>query len=268
MIDALIFSRNRPLQLHGLLSSLKRFTNLKPDSLSVLHRYDPSFKDGLDVLKTIHKDVKFLEEEDFESQVKSYLKSGQDLCTFFVDDMIVKDEVDFNIPRNIMMGNPEILTVSLRLGTHLTHCYPTSTSQSVPNGNVNSQFFVWKWRGAHYDWGYPFSVDGHIFRRSEIEGWSSHLRFKNPNQFESSLQEIPHIFRLPEIACCYLNSRIFNVPMNRVQHEFKNKNEESSVDDLYKLWMDGKEIDVTVLKGFMNVAAHHPIDLPLKDRTR
>jgi len=267
MLDVMIFSKNRPLQLDCLLTSLEKLTNIEMKNVYVLHKYEKEFKEGLNILKDIHKDVNFIEEDNFESQVKLFLMNGQKFCTFFVDDIIIKEEIDYRVPCNVLENNPQVLTFSFRLGTHLTYCYPVSSSQPVPNGNINSQFFVWDWRKSPLDWGYPFSLDGHIFRRSEFEGWSSHLKFSNPNQFESELQKIPKIYKLPELACCYLLSRAFNAPLNRVQDEFKNRNEGMSVEDLYSEWMRGKKIDSDSLVGFINRAAHHPVSISLKDRS-
>lgn len=265
MIDALIFSRNRPLQLDALISSIKKFSNMDGKKINVLHRYDEKYTPGLERVKKIHDEVNFIDEKNFELQVKDYLKLGEKFCVFFVDDMLLKNDVDFNLPCSVLSSHPQFLTFSLRLGTHLTHCYPVNSRQIVPNGTVNSQLFLWEWRGTHHDWGYPFSVDGHIFRRSELEGWSSHLLFKNPNQFESELQSIPRTFAIPPGMCCYLNSKIFNNPLNRVQDEFKNRAEGESIDELYDAWMSGLSIDIDKFYGFINDAAHHPLPLPMKD---
>lgn len=267
MIDSLVFSRNRPLQLHCLLSSLKEYSNIPNEKIKVLHRYDEEYAESLSEVKDYHRNVKFIEETDFETQVKDYLKSGEQHCTFFVDDIVVKDQVDFSIPCRVLEANPDILCFSLRLGLHLTDCYPTNSKQTVPNGMINSQLFVWGWKGSSHDWGYPLSVDGHVFRRSELEGWSSHLRFKNPNQFESALQEIPQIFAIPQGMICHVNSKIFNNPLNRVQDEFKNRVETSiTTQDLNKIWLSGKEIDYNVFRGWPNPAAHTPVEFKLRAR--
>lgn len=265
MIDLMIFSKNRPMQLHCLLSSLKEFSNFESSNINVLHKYDKKYEEGLNKVKSQHLNVNFIEESSFEDQVKDYLKSGQKYCVFFVDDMIVKNNFDINLPCNILSSNQNVLTFSLRLGTHLTYCYPTNSQQQVPNGMINSGVFVWNWKASHLDWNYPFSLDGHIFRRSDLEGWASHLKFLNPNQFEDKLQSIKENFVLPEMCVSYVNSVTFNMPLNRVQNEYKNRAEDVSVDELYDLWMNGKELDYGLLFGFLNNGAHHPLNLPIKD---
>jgi hypothetical protein len=267
MIDALIFSRNRPLQLNCLLSSLKENSNVSENKITVLHHYDDEYSEGFQEVKNIHGGVNFIEEEDFEAQVKNYLKKEDQYCVFFVDDIIVKDQINFEIPCKVLEVNPDILCFSMRLGLHLVECYPAASSQIVPNGTISSQMFVWKWMGSSFDWGYPLSVDGHIFRRSELEGWISHLKFKNPNQFESAMQEIPRIFVLSQGMVCHINSKIFNNPANRVQDEFKNRSESSvSTKELNAIWLSGQEIDYSIYKSWSNPAAHTPVEFQLKKR--
>ena len=262
MIDAMVFSRNRPMQLHTLLSSMERLTNLK--DVTVLHRYDDQYKPGLQRVIGLHPTVKFVEETDFEGQVKTYLKLGQKFCVFFVDDMIFKMPIDVAGPCAVLANNPNFLTFSMRLGTHLTYCYPNSSQQRVPDGSIKSGFFVWGWKGAEHDWGYPFSVDGHIFRRSELEGWTSHLRFASPNQFESQMQLVRGTFALPDLCFSMINSTVFNMPLNKVQTELNNRSESVSIDEMYSSWMSGMTFDYERVTGLLNDAAHSPVSIPLR----
>jgi hypothetical protein len=260
MIDAMVFSRNRPMQLHCLLESIEKYTNLS--KIKVLHRYDDRYVEGLKQVQLLHPSVEFLEEVGFESQVKSFLSKGEKHCTFFVDDIVVKDEIDFTHVCNVLENNPPFLTFSLRLGTHLTKCYPNNSQQQVPNGSINSGFFIWGWKGASHDWGYPLSVDGHVFRRAELESWCNHLKFKNPNQFESVMQSIPSTFALQDYCVSYVVSKIVNTPVNRVQEEFKNRSEEVSIDDLYDSWLAGERLQFEKVFKILNDGAHMPIEIP------
>ena len=51
MIDFLIFSRNRPLQLHSLLASMSKYISGNY-SVSVLHRYDDDYQESLNEIKS------------------------------------------------------------------------------------------------------------------------------------------------------------------------------------------------------------------------
>ena len=262
MMDAMIFSKNRPMQLYTLLESIFRLTNIR--DITVLYKYDESYRAGLEKVKSLHQQVKFVEEASFEEQVKTFLKLGQKFCTFFVDDMVFKMPLDFKQPCQILDNNSDIIAFSMRLGTHLTYCYPNNSAQRVPNGSINSGYFVWAWKGAEHDWGYPFSVDGHIFRRPELESWTSHLKFASPNQFESQMQGIRSVYAIPNLCFSMINSSVFNIPMNKVQNELNNRSESVSIDELYDSWMSGMTFNSEKLVGFLNDGAHTPVSLPLR----
>lgn len=266
MIDIMIFSKNRPLQLHGLIKSLLHYSNVDRNKINVLYKYDDQYLQGLKEIIDLYPTINFIKEFDFNNQVKQYLNNNEKYCAFFVDDIIVKDNINFNTPCQILESNPNIMTFSLRLGTHLDFCYALNSNQLVPNGIIDSQIFIWNWKNSQHDWNYPLSLDGHIFRKSDIESWSSHLSFKNPNQYESQLQSVRSNFVMPDICCSFLKSKIFNLPLNRVQNEFQNRCEDISIDDLYELWKSKKEIDYLKFENFMNKSVHEPLSLPLVSR--
>ena len=95
MVDFLIFSKNRPMQLHALLSSFKEFAiNFK--SLSVLYKYDDEYLESLQLLKRQFSDVNFIEENNFKNQVKDFLSHGY-FCSLVGDDIIFKDSSEINM---------------------------------------------------------------------------------------------------------------------------------------------------------------------------
>ena len=50
---------------------------------------------------------------------------------------------------------------------------------------------TWHWMGMEGDWGYPMSLDGHIFRTAEIAPLLEHLDYRNPNVLEAALARRP-----------------------------------------------------------------------------
>lgn len=266
MIDILIFSKNRPLQLHGLIKSLLHYSNLKDSKINVLYKYDNLFLNSIKQIIDLYPNINFIEEKNFNKQTKDFLKNGEQFCAFFVDDILVKENLNFDIPCQVLNSNPQIMTFSLRLGTHLSYCYALNTHQKVPNGIINSELFLWNWKNSQHDWNYPLSLDGHIFRKKDIESWSNHLNFNNPNQYESQLQSIKSVFHLPDGCCSFLKSKIFNLPLNKVQNDFNNRSENVDIDELNLIWNQNKEIDFIKYENFMNNSVHQPLELQLKDR--
>jgi len=131
-----------------------------------------------------------------------------------------------------------------------------NSPQPVPTGNTQGEFFIWQWVNSQFDWNYMFSVDGHVFRKSEIYSWISHLDFSNPNTLEASMQEIPKTFALQPLGFCHIISRLLNIPMNRVQNTFINRCENISHTDLNDAYLEGERLDSGQYQGNLNRGCH------------
>jgi len=262
MIDFLVFSRNRPLQLHALISSMKKYASGEY-TVSVLHRYDDNFVRSLKQIMIEFPDVSFIEQTNFRENALQWIEKSEGHCSFLVDDIIFKDYIDFNVVRGVMSNNP-ILCFSLRLGLHLTRCYTLDEDQPVPDGSVHSNMFVWSWKNSKFDWNYPLSVDGHIFRSAEMKSWMSMINYNNPNQLEDALQLISRSMKIYDHCACFVRSKIFNIPMNRVQDEYLNRHGDIDSNQMLKIWESGKRIDYVKFFNVSNDGAHSIVDMELK----
>lgn len=267
MIDIIIFSKNRPLQLYALLETLYLHTDAqKSANVTVIYRYEQEFSHSIDEIADRFFSVRFVEQRDFYQDVINCLKvTTNRFCSFLVDDIVFKENISLANTCHLMMTNPQILTFSMRMGTHLNFCYPTNSRQSIPDGTIQSGFFAWNWKSGQGDWSYPFSLDGHIFRKEDVERWLSKISFSNPNQFEDRLQ-IAKTERGNEICICQTQSSIVNLPLNRVQDEYKNRCGDISSTELLAYWEEGKKIDSSKFLGISNTSAHYPQPLTMVDR--
>lgn len=267
MIDLIIFSKNRPLQLYALLESLYQHTDSqKSANVSVIYRYDQSFRASIDEMSDKFSFVSFIAQNDFYQDVINCLKTTTNrFCAFLVDDIVFKENISLANTCHLLLSNPHILTFSMRMGLHLNFCYPTSLKQPLPNGTIQNGFFIWKWQHGQGDWGYPYSLDGHIFKKEDLTRWLSKINFSNPNQFEDRLQ----IAKTENTECfciCTTQSSIVNLPLNRVQDEYRNRCGEISSEELFLYWEQGKKIDIVELQGLINTSAHYPVFPSLVDR--
>lgn len=268
MIDLIVFSRNRPLQLYAFLESLFEKSDVFHSAkTTVIFKYDEKFKEGLEEVKSKFSWANFFDQKDLKNDVLDVLKtSNKDYCMFFVDDIVVKDSISFSNICKILSSNPGILTFSLRMGLHLDFCYPTNSPQQIPDGMVKGGFFIWDWREGAGDWGYPMSVDGHAFRKIEILPWIERIDFSSPNQFEDFIQPAKNY--LPSHHCiCYASSKIINLPINRVQNEYKNRSEEIDADSLLEIWNKREKIDIFSLENIKNNSAHFPAKIGFIERS-
>jgi hypothetical protein len=235
--------------------------------VTVVYKYDDSYLKSIDEIRAKFNTARFVQQDDFRRDtMTSLITSTNQYCTFLVDDIIFKSGVSFNDIENLIASNPDVLTFSMRMGLHLNHCYPTNSHQPIPNGNVINELFIWDWTQAEGDWGYPVSLDGHIFKKSDVLKWASKINFSNPNQFEDYLQ---HAFKTDNVGrhcVCHTNSIIVNLPLNRVQDEYKNRCGEMSSEELLAVWNDNRKIDTSAIFKINNTSAHFPMSISLAKR--
>lgn len=264
MTDILIFSKDRACQLDLLLSSLKEevknFSSITVLFLSSNEFFDNAYK----ICKKEHPEVRFEQEFNFKQQVVSWINDSSRAYAsmMLVDDIVFKEELDLNEIAGLLTNNKHILCYSPRLGLHLTDCYTMDEKNvEAPNGNLFNEYFAWDWTTGRLDWNYPMSVDGHVFRTSELASWITYLGFNNPNTLEASMQQIQYYAILQQIMICNRISKLVNIPMNRVQNTFQNKFGKVSHVELNECYLNGKRLDKEAYHKVLNRGCHEDLEV-------
>ena len=267
MIDVIVFSKNRPLQLYALLESMFFYTDASQSaSITVIYTCDDLYNNALNEIIQKFDNVTFIKQSNFKKDVATALfSSTNDYCTFLVDDIVFKNTISLGNIVELLKNNPGLLTYSMRMGLHLSFCYPTDKEQPIPDGSIISQTFVWNWLNSQGDWNYPLSLDGHVFKKTDIMNWTSKINFNNPNQLEDFMQYAKTL-GLPQHCACHVISSIVNMPINRVQNEYANRCGEVDPARLLDVWNDRKKIDIEHTFKILNKSAHFPINIKIVDR--
>lgn len=263
MTTVIIFSKDRPLQLYSLLESMrKRITDYSDLSVNVIYtfsneRYQAAYRR---LIREIGPLVNFVYQRNFYQEVVSLVMSGKEYCMFLVDDIVFKNDVSIRQCEEALSEISDAYCFSLRLGKGITYCYPTRQTHQEPTFTLCSRDMIkWSIFGAHGDWNYPHSVDGHIFRKAEMLNIISGVpAFHNPNQFEGSMSLFPP---MKTEMLAFSEPALFNIPANRVQSEVRNRNEGLSQDTLLKWWEAGFKINIDSCQDVKNNSCHFPIDL-------
>lgn len=255
-ISGIVFSKNRAMQLHALISSYFHYTkNYVP--LTVLFTYsDEQHKISYEILQRELSafPVTFIYETNFSLQLKEIVSNTHaDRIFFMTDDAVFLDHynlsdcLDFDPTKNIF---------SLRLGADFDFCYSYNRKQAVPAFspiNINGKNLVgWIWENMTEspDWIYPLSVDATIFLKKEIELLLYHISFKSPNSLESQLQPYTKFF-VQRRGICYPKVKYVNVPCNIVQTEYNNITTGTfSTSELLEKFLRGQRIDWKKLEKF------------------
>jgi len=261
-INAIVFSKDRAMQLHALLSS---FFDTKIGECRIVVIYAAStetHRNAYDEVAAIfHNRVKFVEQGMFTSLKSCLVHTVSDLPNgkifFLVDDIVFTEVVDYRFLASVNLSDT---IFSLRMGEHLDYSYVVASKQPLPVAlKVQENYLTWNWREGSLDWGYPLSVDGHIFTTAEVLLWAKHLNYSSPSSFEGSLQRLRPVY-ICKRGMSFRKSRLVNIPANRVQSEVANFHGEVHQDDLLMQWNAGLAIDQSKFIGWSNCSVHQEAD--------
>ena len=65
------------------------------------------------------------------------------------------------------------------------------------------------------------------------------------------------------MCACYTFSKLINVPLNKVQNEFDNRNEGISIDKMLELWNNKQRLKPETIYQVLNESAHFVVDMGL-----
>jgi hypothetical protein len=249
LLNVIIFSKDRAMQLDLLLQSILLNFNVEDYKLNILYKAsNDEYNRGYNMISDLYPQFTYKREENFKSDLMS-LFNDSEYTVFLTDDDIIYKSFKLN---NDELHNIFMLTeancFSLRLGLNTVNCYTMQRLNKLNNYNTHSFYFdidliepviSWKVLDGTNDYAYPMSLDGHIFKTEYIKNLCEILEYTNPNLFEAFLSN----FTKPEmIISSYKHSKLVNSPINRVQETFQNLSGMKysySSEDLNEMYLDG-----------------------------
>jgi hypothetical protein len=240
------------------------FHEYKKNIVNVIYiSSDENYEESYSVLRDIHSEVNYIRERNFKEDLIKLIDTNMKYTVFFVDDIVWKER--FSVKSNefrLLQNDPEILCLSLRLDRHLSYCYAYDMTMDAPEFDKQN---CWSWNGMDGDFGYPMSLDGHIYRTDDILPLLKELPYDSPNKLEGVLSQNP-IDRSKMI--CLEKAAIFNMPINKVQTHVPNRYGSISAEHLNQVFLDGYGISYAPLVHFNNDACHQEVDIALEKRSK
>jgi hypothetical protein len=240
MIKWIIFSKNRPAQLWLLLESMrKHHPTCHP--LVIYKATDDQYARGYRVVRDEFLKPYWLPETNFRADLMNSLSS--EATGFLVDDDIF---VDYFWPGSDeyheLIRNDKVACLSLRLHPGVTYSYTKDIALDPPEF-TRHELNMWQWRGRKSYWGYPMSLDGHIFRTEDLRVLLSTIDFNNPNELEGMMAAEP--INKPYMIC-YDKPRVVNIPMNLVNTTVNNRNMQMDAVTMNEMFLRGYRLKVKV----------------------
>jgi len=259
--DLIIYSYNRPMQLFALLESIELLVS-GINTIHIIYKTDNHrYKQAYEIVKKRFGHAVFIKQKNKspdnfkELTLESLSALKSDYILFAVDDDIVTHSV--NLSECIaLMEKTNSYGFYLRLGKNISYCYSLNKVQKTPLlKTVNEYVYSWQFKTGEYDWNYPNTLDMTIYRKFDLAILAK-LRFQNPNELESrwtqQAQKVQH-----RTGLCYENSKIVNLPLNKVQTTFNNRSMNSwKPDELLHLFEQGFKISKELLIGIKNISVH------------
>jgi hypothetical protein len=204
-LTAIIFSKDRPLQLDALLRSLALHCgDLRLARVQVL--YANSQADGGSLYEKVHREhgwAQFIRERDFKRDLLQLIGDA-DHILFLVDDTLFVRGFTIAEVQAALRTQREALGFSLRLGRNTTYCYPLNRSQRLPEFSAvaGEKLLKFKWPGADLDFGYPLELSSSVYRARELLPMLARCEFSNPNTLEGRLAgQTSYCEAMPFLLC-------------------------------------------------------------------
>jgi len=259
-LTAVVFSKDRPMQLFALLTSYIRHVSNPVPLVVVYSASSVSYADAyLEVCATLGEFVEISLIDDTQGFRNSLLDVLAHTRTrnvlFFVDDIVFIRPVDLQLAQEI---DPSRYILSLRHGPHLSRSYTANTTQQPPNfgpSPYGADTLTFRWFAAGNEWSNPWSVDGQVLSTAEVAVMTRVSDFIAPNSYEGALTSFNDLIG-GRMGLCYKQSKILNLAINRVQKEVKNRCGGISCEFLQEQWQKGWAIDTTVLDMHIPTSPH------------
>lgn len=205
--------------------------------------------------------------DSFESHLE-HLRQYE-ACLYLVDDSIVYSPLHFSLDHILNdLNDPEVFTTSLRLGLNTTQQDPENRSHTI---EVPKELkWCWGDKPPVNNLYYPISLDGHIYRPSELYDLTKKIKYSNLREWEGELIAYVHTHtdEVPPLMSCleysYCVNLIYNQtlpPFNKTMGPFG-----KSTEELQKMYNMGYRVDLK--KTFENVmvdASHMYLPLYLEN---
>jgi len=210
-ISIIVFSKERPIQLHAYIESLLYFSDAKQYNITILYRKS-SVCDYSKVIK-IFPLINWIVENKFYDNLLKFINNANDFLMFGCDDVVFKNRFKLVYAKEILLKNEQIFGFSFRLGKNI---------RPLPkNASKSKNVIEWCWKNTnspHYN--YPWELDCTLYRKVDVLQMleATNEIIYNPNYLESVFADnSSRYINRSNLACMNSKSQAIVITVNRVQ---------------------------------------------------
>ncbi len=269
-LACLILSKNRPMNFDGCVRSIEQnFPYIKKFYFYIGNNKSDNISENYsNIINQMQKDCEvywqILNEDFYEDLNTIFSDIKEEFVLLMTDDTFFYVNLfsEHYLRRKLeYFNNDDIFTLSLRLGENTVIQDPKIGSpMKVPE--VTS----WDWTKEPSDSnpGYPISMDGHIYRTTDIKKLTREAKFQNLRQWEGELSGNIRANPTKKLMCRLHSSICVNIPMSTVLGPCYNSGHPQCISNekLIEMYKEGWRIDLDeTFKNVEIVGSHQFIEL-------
>jgi hypothetical protein len=250
----IVFSKDRPMQLHAYLESLLFFSDAVAQNITVLYKET----EGISYDKVISEFplVTWVNEKNFYDDFNTAMNNAGQYIMFGCDDVVFTRSFNLKQAQEVLSANEQIFGFSFRVGNNIPPV-PTNISK-------DKQYIEWNWKtmkSSHYN--YPWELNCTLYRKQDVMDMlaTRTLPIKSPNYLEGDFAADPHKYiQRPHLAGLNKHSQALVITVNRVQDTHCNPIDETALTDIHSLNkiynQDNNRLDIATISEIDNYSVH------------
>lgn len=271
--DILVYSYDRPMQLHLFLESLYENVTGFENVYIVYRSSSNDFEQGYEICFGLIKPKfsKLFLIKEVNGQFKKLTLNFFELfkeskyMVFGLDDIIITSKIDLKQCVSYLENYSSCYGFYFRLGGNINYCYSLNKSVGVPNlVNLADDIKMFNFGEKGGDWDYPCTLDFCLYKKNIIYKEIKNLKFFNPNSLEASwhASEYSKLKNKKGLICNY--SKIVNTPWNIVQDTHNNRTQGLDKNYFLDKFKSGFVFDLYKYQNLIYNSPHVELDLFFK----
>ena len=255
MVSVIVFTKDRPMQLHAYLESLFYFSDLKESQVFIIYKQNEkiSYKN----VKKEYPKCSWILESNFYDDLLTVINKSSEYILFGCDDVVYKNKILINYAENLLLKNEGIFGYSFRLGTNIK---PVPKTIMVVDEHIE-----WNWNDVSEGYyNYPWELVGTLYRKVDVLSLLNNAdeKITNPNYLEGAFAVNPRNYiNRAKLACFNGTNQALIITVNRVQDTHPMNSVDSSGDtDIYYLNSlyneKNKKLDIKKISQLKNNDIH------------